>query len=315
FSRLFAILSPPFPNLNGGPIQMGRLTGGDLIVANEHNQAGYFEDNEVVNLHNRIMSASGADWTTPLSTKVGVLETDLERIKKYIKRRSKNSRLWCVKDPRLTRFLHEWKAVAPELKFVIVYRNPAASVFSLQRRQMQFLARSGGTEAESLQFFQNSDLGAILWRDHNEALLKFAEQYPDDCIVIGHKALIQGANLVPLLSEKFSLNLPLNGSGSPTVDNNLVTKNVPVLNLKDPALMNDIKRIWSGLLNIDVVRPEAEDDTSIDNLLNLDPNGVNAELQLLGMQAMEANRDIQSRARLREVSFKLAQKLKKPPFS
>ncbi|MCV2882161.1 hypothetical protein, partial [Actibacterium sp. XHP0104] len=26
FGRLFAILSPPFPKHNGGPVQMGRLT-------------------------------------------------------------------------------------------------------------------------------------------------------------------------------------------------------------------------------------------------------------------------------------------------
>ncbi|WP_299355785.1 hypothetical protein, partial [uncultured Shimia sp.] len=31
FSRLFAILSPPFPNLNGGPIQMGRLTHSKIV--------------------------------------------------------------------------------------------------------------------------------------------------------------------------------------------------------------------------------------------------------------------------------------------
>lgn len=284
----------------------GVFAGDDLMQANEFNKAGHFESEEVVNLHDRIMSESGADWTSPLSLDVKVSKEQLSEMKDYVARRSKQKKFWCLKDPRQTRFLHEWKSIAPGLKFVIIYRDPAESVFSLQRRHMQLLVRSCGRDEVSRRFSEDTDLGAVLWRDHNRALLEFARRYPDDCVVVSHSAVVQGLDVLTLLSEKFLLDIPSDRSEVSTIDRGLVTKNAPVLNIKESSLIDDIEQIWNGLAALDASEPERGTVAKIKNALQLDPTGTNAENSLMRVQLSEANRVIASNNHAAKANARIA---------
>lgn len=285
--------------------------GDDLSKASEFNKVGHFESMEVVRLHDRIMGERGVEWTTPLSVGVEVSETHIEEIRAYIDQRAEKSKFWCVKDPRVVRFLHEWKAAGSNLKFLIVYRNPAESVYSLQRREMMKLVRSGGMREESMRFYENPDLGAQLWRDHNKALLEFAKQHPEDSAVVGHTAIANGFDVLDLMSKKLLEDMPTKQHSIGTFDEGLVTKNVPILNVKDPDLKQDIEQIWNEISSLDASAAWDGDRQIIERSLHLDANGTASESRLLRLQLEEANRII----RLQKDSVKLVRKVSQPPFS
>lgn len=124
-------------NLHGVPL------GRQLLEAAFDNEAGFWENQAVVHLHERILEHLGSSWDDPRELPSGWLEeADAagfhEALVAVIREEFGEAPLWAVKDPRLCRFLPLWFAALAELqiepRLVFAVRHPAEVVGSLVRR-------------------------------------------------------------------------------------------------------------------------------------------------------------------------------------
>lgn len=135
--------------------RLGVDFGPRLMPANADNPAGYYEHNDVVNLHDRFLGRLGAGWDDPfppefdpevwpdLAPAPGLVPYREELL--AILRRDfagQNGRpaasTWGVKDPRLCLLLPwwapQWAPLDSEPRFIIVLRSPDAVAASLGLR-------------------------------------------------------------------------------------------------------------------------------------------------------------------------------------
>ena len=135
--------------------RLGVDFGPRLMPANADNPAGYYEHNDVVNLHDRFLGRLGAAWDDPfppafepsswseLAPAPG-LPTYRQELLSILKRdfSGEDGRppapLWGLKDPRLCLLLPWWEPLWTELdsepRFILVLRGPEAVAASLGRR-------------------------------------------------------------------------------------------------------------------------------------------------------------------------------------
>lgn len=124
-------------NLHGVPL------GRQLLEAAFDNEAGFWENQAVVHLHERLLEHLGSSWDDPRELPSGWLEEAeaagfREALVAVIREEFGEAPLWAVKDPRLCRFLPLWFVALAELgiepRLVFAVRHPAEVVGSLVRR-------------------------------------------------------------------------------------------------------------------------------------------------------------------------------------
>lgn len=144
--------------------RLGVDFGPRLMPANADNPAGYYEHNDVVNLHDRFLGRLGAAWDDPFppAYDAGVwpglapapgLPTYREELLAILRRDFSGADgrppapVWGLKDPRLCLLLPWWAPIWAELDsepcFLIVLRSPEAVAASLGRRDGFSTAKSG----------------------------------------------------------------------------------------------------------------------------------------------------------------------------
>lgn len=123
---------------------MGVDLGNKLLPAVEgNNTKGFWENAEVVAVHESLLAALGRSWCdarplpkTWLASKAA--QEAAVRIADLIQTGFGNSTLWAVKDPRLCRFVPLWRKVLADLGIhasaLLVVRHPAEVAGSLKRR-------------------------------------------------------------------------------------------------------------------------------------------------------------------------------------
>lgn len=273
----------------------GISAGTDLMDGNEDNSKGYFESWGLVNMHDRLMNANGANWATSLEQKVLLSEDDLTELRTYFDQRSEHSDgAWCMKDPRFGRFVFEWKRAAPELKALVLYRLPNASALSLQKRSLREFVQTRGTLELPKRFYEDPDIALRLWVEHNEAYIKLCQAYPDDCLVIGHAAIIDGFDVLQAISAKFGIDMPTQGSKK-FLDNSLLARPRPIYvtsaDVRDRAIA-----VWDALCRMDVSRQgPLGASQGIEDQLILDTDGKLAKGELLEVFAKAALKELKER--------------------
>ena len=124
--------------------RLGVSTGIDLIPADSGNPHGYYENREIVRIHQRILEKMGADWSSllPLPSaweKIPGIAASRRRLKGTLQKElAENAEPWGFKDPHMARFLPLWDGIFQELEiepdFVLAVRHPAAVYPSLIQR-------------------------------------------------------------------------------------------------------------------------------------------------------------------------------------
>jgi hypothetical protein len=123
----------------------------DLLPAQSDNERGFWESPVVVDIHDRLLEALGSNWHDPFPLPKDWIEASATEYAKRdlvveIKREFADSRLFVVKDPRITRLLPMWLEVLDELAIepilVIPVRNPLEIGASLEARDRFPLAKS-----------------------------------------------------------------------------------------------------------------------------------------------------------------------------
>jgi hypothetical protein len=131
----------------------------DLLPANEANVDGYFENQRLLAINERIMRSLGGDWDHPPTPTAGWEageDFDLERVRaRRLADELDHGGAWGWKDPRNCVTLPFWTALFPDLTTVLCVRNPLEVAVSLRRR-------NGFSYEKGLQ----------LWRTYNERLLE-----------------------------------------------------------------------------------------------------------------------------------------------
>lgn len=143
---------------------LGVDLGENLMPAKEgNNERGFFEDLDIFNLNERILSALGTTWhaVCPIDARafsdVRLDGFKLEAVD-ILSNRLKSGRIWAFKDPRTCRLLPFWQEIFAHLdlncRYLLVNRNPISVAKSLA-------ARDGFPVAKSYILWIEHVLGAV----------------------------------------------------------------------------------------------------------------------------------------------------------
>ncbi len=147
----------------------------DLMPAAEDNPDGFWEHLRFVRLNDEILNAVGAAWDLPPREKERFAAPDLQpmRIKaRLLLEEFAGHPIWVWKDPRNSLTLPFWQSLLPELKTVIIVRNPLEVAYSMNKRN--------GTSYA---------LGLRLWEIYNRRL--FAETDPEKRLLTSYAAFFE----------------------------------------------------------------------------------------------------------------------------
>lgn len=142
-----------------GTLQEAGLSMGDIHTWNKHNEKGNRENQQFVDLHDKILEANGGAWDDP-PEKVNWSEAHVAAAKTLLASHAQDASFG-FKDPRALLVLDGWKAIFPALEFVGIYRHPNAVAKSLAKR-------SSKTREESLK----------LWYAYNRSLYREYKRKP-----------------------------------------------------------------------------------------------------------------------------------------
>ena len=120
---------------------LGFDLGSDLLKPNEFNPTGYWENQSVVRLNDRILSHLGASWSDAFLLPYRVHGTDLREVfgaeaRALLNEAFSGRQTWVLKDPRLAMLIEFWLPYLCErnASFIHVVRNPIDVANSLERR-------------------------------------------------------------------------------------------------------------------------------------------------------------------------------------
>ena len=107
---------------------LGAFMGNNLYEPSNWNERGYFEDKDIVAIHDAMI---GGKWWKPMVPSVNIAMNKLyaEELHKFRKHE-----LWAIKDPRLCYTLLRLKEHEPGVKVITVHRDPWFAARSLSSR-------------------------------------------------------------------------------------------------------------------------------------------------------------------------------------
>ncbi len=131
--------------------KMGVYLGNDLLKPTADNPKGYFENQNLVDIDEKILSCYNSSWDDLL-----ILDNDFAKnekfeqilidIKQFIEKEFAGIPVFGLKDPRLCRLLPFWDSVLTKMKiqeyFIIPLRNPLEIAASLENRDGFSLEKS-----------------------------------------------------------------------------------------------------------------------------------------------------------------------------
>ncbi len=224
----------------------GLFLGHELLEALPSNPHGHFEDREVVDLHQKILTDNGLTWlvTEPLLPVVN--HDHWERMRGIVDRRNSEHGLWGFKDPRACMFMMLWKYLLPDSKTLIVYRHFSEATHSLSRRHSFNLFTNKENRSIHQRFWREPDLALRMWLAHNDALLVFAYEYPEDTITISLDMIREGFPLVRTINERWGFNLR-DLPAAEVLDPGLSGRRVGRQPVSDRRLIERVETTWASL--------------------------------------------------------------------
>lgn len=192
--------------------------GGALLPADAHNQRGYFEDVEFLDLNRRMLNAAVAadplghadwGWTDAVEASpvpLTAFDPFAAEADALIARRLRafdgpataacpQAVCWGWKDPRTTVLLDFWDQRLASARYVFIYRNPWDVADSMQRLGADVFLRAPG-------------LAYRIWHHYNRALLAFAERHRDRVVLVHSAAALRApAAVLSCVRERFGVDL------------------------------------------------------------------------------------------------------------
>lgn len=144
--------------LTGALGAMGIALGGRLLAPGSDNPKGYWEHEDAVGIHERLLASLGRHWDDVRALPEGWQTSEAARtatieIGELISRDFAQSAVWTIKDPRICRFLPLWVEATKQLGI---------------RSVVLFVARRPSEVAASIEARNHwaSPIGELLWLRH-----------------------------------------------------------------------------------------------------------------------------------------------------
>jgi len=145
--------------------------GQNLIGAMRGNMRGHYEDADFVQLHDEILAENNCHMYSPKNN-LKISDTRKKQAIDIIKCKQSHAHSFGWKDPRSSLFLDLWQQTEPEIKFLLLYRDPFSVIDSLRRR---------GTD-KRIRILPW--LPATAWLRYNSDLLKFHQKTDTNTVII-----------------------------------------------------------------------------------------------------------------------------------
>ena len=122
---------------------LGIDLGSNFLPANKDNLTGFWEHQEICQIHENLLSDLGSGWDDLRCLPAKWWESDLIvhhrlELRKLIERDFAKSSMWGIKDPRMCRLLKFWQPLIDNAqvvpKYIIIVRNPLEVAASLATR-------------------------------------------------------------------------------------------------------------------------------------------------------------------------------------
>ncbi|MCW2526458.1 MAG: hypothetical protein JWM76_1318 [Pseudonocardiales bacterium] len=172
----------------------GLDVGRHLLGPSVDNRVGYYEDLEFCDLNLDLISTGVGDpqlqpdWAFPDRIKADRLVSLRPRAAELISARRRQGRAWGFKDPRTSVLLNFYDELAPDARYLFVYRSPWDVLTSLL-----------GTQNRPLQ--GRADLAVQTWTTYNQRLLRFRARHPERTVLVHVDAIADRPNAVLALVQ------------------------------------------------------------------------------------------------------------------
>lgn len=151
----------------------------EMMEATDANEKGYWEHLGIYNINVRLLEMFGGTWETPAIFPAGWTSSDavqpLREEALILLESMRGQARWGWKEPRTTATLPFWRALVPDLRFVVCLRNPLdvySSAYRARLRQTwQYEATFEGTMA--------------LWRYYTELALR--QTRPEERVIVSYE--------------------------------------------------------------------------------------------------------------------------------
>ncbi len=124
-------------------VDLGFQMPGEAVPADPDNPKGYWEPQEIVEIHDAFLHDIGRCWSDPRPLDVEVFKGEAaiaarERLRAVVKHALLPRKRWVLKDPRMCRLMPLWEGLLEEpgldYRFLHVLRSPLSVADSLYRR-------------------------------------------------------------------------------------------------------------------------------------------------------------------------------------
>ena len=170
--------------------------GRHLMPAAFDNEKGYFENLDVYNVNEAVLSSLGSSWDSVLTLppewwRSGELAFYKQHIREIILREFDNGDVFAVKDPRLSRLFPLWQGVLDDLhmdyRFILPVRHPLEVALSLVKRNNFTVEK-----------------GALLWTEYNIEAERHTRAYQR--IIMSYSEFLERPeDFLQALAGKFSI--------------------------------------------------------------------------------------------------------------
>jgi len=233
--------------------RMGLEFGENLLGANEHNERGHFENNEVIKLNDGLLEIFGYTWHTPFLLPHGweihpsVIELR-DKAESIIFKYFSSFNLFGIKDPRLCILLPFWQEImnglSIEMHYMIALRHPYEIAQSLKKRDQLSLNNTYTLWANHLISLERSTRGK------SRCFISFNELMNQNNSAFPHKSaeFLKQLRLIPSPPEVF-----VNSQLRHHIADDENEKNVPSIILDLYHVFNEFlkENQYEGLDNVD----------------------------------------------------------------
>ncbi|NDY57944.1 hypothetical protein G3N56_14505, partial [Desulfovibrio sulfodismutans] len=178
---------------------LGIELGTDMMPANARNEIGYWENENLMTIHEVLLRQLGCSWDMVGSLPADWLESAAgqkakQRLKSFLDRTFRTDKLWAVKDPRLSMLFPLWAEVLEQRNekpgLIVIVRHPDEVAASLAKRDTMDIRK-----------------GLLLWFAYNRETFAACRARPH--VVITYDQLL-GDPLATLdtIEKKLGINYP-----------------------------------------------------------------------------------------------------------